>query len=256
MTPNILVTGAAGSLGSAVIEQLAERGVSYAGAGRRAAPAHFFADWHQIDLVSGGGLREAMQGRTSLIHCATNAANPEEDLVVLRRLIEFVRYRDLHLIFIGIAGIETAARHLPYYRMKLACEQALHISQVSHTILRATQFHDFVSRLLERLLLGPVQLLPRMTLQPVDVRHVASIVADIALAPPGKTVEVCGPEALDAAALAKVWLAERRRWALRLPLPALGPLAALAALQRSGGSPGGQSWREWNRWHHRLAEIG
>jgi len=256
VTPNILVTGAAGTLGSAVVEQLAERGIAYAGAGRSAAPAHFFGDWHRLDLVSGGGVLEALQDRTGVVHCATNVANPELDLVVLRRLVEFARYRDLHIVFIGIAGIEAAARHLPYYRMKLACEQTLRESGVPHSIVRATQFHDFVSLLFGRLLSGPFLFLPRMTLQPVDVRHVASVVADTALGPPGRYAETCGPEVLDARTLARIWLAARRRSALRVPLPALGPFAAMAALTRSDGSTGGQSWQEWNRWHHRLPEIG
>ena len=98
-----------------------------------------------------------------------------------------------------------------YYRAKFAAEQVLLASGLPVTLLRVTQFHDFVDTLLETARRGPVLPVPMgWRLQPVDVDEVAAHIGVVAAAPPtGGVLEFGGPEELTAADVARAWAAAR-----------------------------------------------
>lgn len=245
MTPNILVTGASGNLGSHVLDALTRRGIACAGTGRHPAPAGYLHEWHIVNLQTGDGLADAVSGRTGIIHCATSQASPAQDRVALDRLIELARSQPLHITFISVAGIEDAARHLPYYRVKLECETALQASGVAHSIVRATQFHEFADTILKTLGIGPVLLKPMITLQPLDVSFAARMIVDTAIEPRMELLTLRGPETLTFDELARPWQRSRKSWMFHLPVPSLGPLQALAALHIVSGTTGGRRWAQW-----------
>ncbi len=170
-------------------------------------------------------------------------------MAALERLLDSMgRGGAIHLIYIGIAGIERAASRFPYYAAKLRCEQALAASSMPHTILRATQFHPFVSFLLRHLDARLALIAPRgVTLQPVDVAFVAArLVQHAGAAPAGRTPDVHGPQSLGMDDLARSWLrAQGRRTPVTgLPLP-VQPFRAFAQLERVSGIHGGLPWRDW-----------
>ena len=245
MTPNILVTGASGNLGSHVLDALHRRGIACGGTGRCPAPAGYLHDWHTVNLQTGDGLAHAVSGRTGIIHCATSQANPEQDLVALDRLIEVARSRSLHITFISVAGIADAARHLPYYRVKLECEATLKASGVAHSIVRATQFHEFAETILNTLRIGPVLLKPKMTLQPLDVRFAAQIAVEAANETRTEPLTLAGPEMVTLEDIAQPWLQMQKRRVLQLPVPGFGSLKALATLHTVSGTTGGRRWSQW-----------
>ena len=111
-----------------------------------------------------------------------------------------------HLVYVSIVGVDRIP--YGYYRAKFAAEQVLLASGLPVTLLRVTQFHDFVDFLLDTARRGPVLPVPMgWRVQPVDVGEVAAhIVTEVCAAPPaGGVVEFGGPEELSAADLARAW---------------------------------------------------
>ena len=119
---------------------------------------------------------------------------------------------------VGIDGIPYS-----YYEAKLAAERAIADSEVPHTILRATQFHEFLADIFGTISWLPVWPLPtRMELQPIAVGEVADILVDTALADPqGRMAPISGPEVDTVGELARTYLdaTGRRRPVVRLPIP-------------------------------------
>jgi uncharacterized protein YbjT (DUF2867 family) len=127
-----------------------------------------------------------------------------------------------HIVYVSIVGVDRNP-YYPYYKAKLDAEKVVERSPVPWTILRATQFHDFVLRLLGPLGRPPVALAPRgFLLQPVDAGEVAVRLAELALAPPaGRIQEVGGPEAKTAAEFLRSYLGAvgRRKRLVEFPVP-------------------------------------
>jgi uncharacterized protein YbjT (DUF2867 family) len=246
MSPNLLVTGALGMVGSAVVHALAQHGFRFTSSGRGGALAAFATNWQQADLSTGVGLDAAMEGRTAVIHCATRPGKPAEDIRAMDRLIEGARKHGTHVVYVGIAGIENTARHFGYHRAKLECERRLAISGVPYTLVRAAPTHGFVDRIFRRMSVGSWLLAPRMTLQPVDSAYVATELIAAALDRPlGRVDDLHGPQTLDTSCLSRAWFARPMRPKRLLPFPSFGPFRCLTDLGHVDGQPGGITWSEW-----------
>jgi uncharacterized protein YbjT (DUF2867 family) len=127
-----------------------------------------------------------------------------------------------HVVGIGIVGAEVIAPLVPYYKVKVAQEQALRSGDVPWTLLRATQFHDFVAQMVTGLARLPVLAVPGICYQPVDRKEVAVALADAVEGPPrGLLPDFAGPEALPLVDFARIWLQTqgRPRQAVAIPLP-------------------------------------
>ena len=82
-----------------------------------------------------------------------------------------------------------------YFAGKTAQEQAALIASPRLTIVRSTQWHEFVHQNLERMKVGPFALVPGMTIAPVALDAVASAIADVAIGDRTEPiVEIAGPE--------------------------------------------------------------
>lgn len=155
--------------------------------------------------------------------------------------------RSPHLVFVGIAGIERAAPHFPYYRVKLEAEQRLRAEYPESSVVRVTQFHPFVAFLLQRLDAKIAVVVPQGQLQPVDVEFVASQLVDTALTrSTSRAPDVHGPETISLKDLARKWLHVRHRHTpvVSIPIP-FQPLKALSAIETVTGNAGGISWNTW-----------
>jgi uncharacterized protein YbjT (DUF2867 family) len=105
--------------------------------------------------------------------------------------------------------------------MKLETERIVERSEVPWTILKATQFHGLVLRLIQRLDRLPVVMpVPRGFLQPIDAGEVADRTAKLA-APAGRVPDVGGPEVRTFADLARSYFqaAGRRKRVVEEPVP-------------------------------------
>jgi uncharacterized protein YbjT (DUF2867 family) len=251
----ILVTGASGVLGASVVAESLRVGVQVSGVGRQSKPVGFQAGWQLCDLQKVACVERALQSPVTVIHCASAPAAIQQDRRVLDNLIAASKKSGSHIVYVGIAGIERAAlASSDYYRVKLDGEIALQRSGVSHTIVRVSQFHPFVSMILDRLSFGPLQLRPPLALQPVDVTFVARRLVQYGMERfLGRVQDLHGPERLHGKDLIALWLETRGSQKLVLPIPALGPLKALAQVEEVHGQAGGLTWLEWNRQNYLVA---
>ena len=152
------------------------------------------------------------RGAEVIVHAASDPRGDpwQVDVAGTRRLVEAVdRDRLQHLVYVSIVGVDRIP--YGYYRAKFAAEQVLLASGLPVTLLRVTQFHDFVDVLLDSARRGPVLPVPMgWRAQPVDVGEVAAPRPEVVPQPAsGGVVEYGGPEELTAADLARAWAAVR-----------------------------------------------
>lgn len=244
--PRVLVTGAGGALGKAVMGEFRRLAVPAIGLTRH--PLASGTDdtvWRAGDLLTPETLAPALEGIDVVVHCATKSQHQGEDLQALNHLLKAGRGLS-HLVYVGIAGIEDAARTFAYYQTKLDCEARLAASGVPYTIARATQFHAFVDSILRSTRRGPIQFLPVMRVQPVETAYVASRLAAHALAgPQGRAPDIHGPEILTARELFQQWQEARGSKMLAVQLAGVGRMGLFGRLRAVTGDVGGRTWRAW-----------
>jgi len=82
-----------------------------------------------------------------------------------------------------------------YYRAKVAQEKQVQAARVPYSIIRATQFLEFLGPIADANTDGNIVTLPEGLLQPIAADDVAAIIAEVALAAPrNETIDVAGPE--------------------------------------------------------------
>ncbi|MFF8879273.1 SDR family oxidoreductase [Streptomyces flaveolus] len=209
----ILVTGGTGTLGRLVTERLRADGHEVRVLSRHAQP-------YAVDLREGGaGLDAALDGVDTVVHCATTQTGGDERAAT-NLLAEARRAGVRHLVYISIVGVDRVP--LGYYRTKLAVERLVEESGLGWTVLRTTQFHDLVVRLLQGLAKPPVMLVPaKVADQPVEVREVADRLAELAAGEPaGRVPDLGGPQVRSFESLGRAYLAAtgRRRTVVNVPL--------------------------------------
>jgi uncharacterized protein YbjT (DUF2867 family) len=247
----ILVTGGTGTLGRPLVEALTGAGQPVRVLSRRPRPQPGGSpvQWVVGDLATGQGLDQAVQGAGVVVHCATGARSRRVDVAGTGRLLAAARAAGSpHLVYISIVGIDQVP--FRYYKAKLEAERLVQDAALAWTILRTTQFHDLLHRVLEGLARLPVLPLPRgFRFQPVEVAEVAERLATLALGQPaGRVPDLGGPQVLTVEELARGWLraAGRRRAVVRVPVP-----GAAARGFRAGGhlcpahADGKRTWEEF-----------
>ena len=195
----IVVIGGTGRIGSNVVRRLGERG-------HDAVPA---SPDTGVDTITGAGLAEVMVGADVVVDVA-NAPAWEDDAVLeffttsSRNLLAAERAAGVgHHVAVSIVG----ADRLPdsgYLRAKVAQEAEIEAGSIPYTILRATQFFEFLHQIVEAGAEGDSVRLSTGLIQFVAAEDVAATVAELAVgAPGGERVELGGPEALGIDAWAR-----------------------------------------------------
>lgn len=183
----ILVTGATGTLGRPVVDELRARGHEVRALSRFSHEAQGGVTWFTDPRAAAGGV-------DVIVHAASNTRRAGRgDVEMTRNLLDVAG--DAHVIFVSIVGVDRLP--MAYYKVKLAAEQLVAREAAHWTILRATQFHDLVRTIADVLAKSPVvPFFARTTMQPVAVEDVAVRVADLAEAPPvqDRAPDFGGPE--------------------------------------------------------------
>jgi uncharacterized protein YbjT (DUF2867 family) len=163
----VLVTGGNGDLGRRVVPRLLARGhhVRVGTREPRARDDGVEEVTYHLDVPATA--RAAVEGVEVVVHLASDATKPADDVAAMPALVAAAEAAGVgHLLYISIVGIDDHA--FPYYRAKLAAEQALVAGAVPWTILRATQFHGLPGRFAEGLGAGPIGVAPSgVPFQPV-----------------------------------------------------------------------------------------
>ena len=246
----VLVTGAAGVLGRALLPQLAQAGYGVRAMSRRAPlpePAPPIA-WVHADLETGDGLAESVRGADVIIHGASNPIRARQTDVEGTQRLSKAAASVSHFVYVSIVGIDKIP--LPYYRAKLAAEALVQGSGVPWSILRVTQFHTLVDMLLSAVSRLPLALLPAgFQGQPIEPAEAATrLVESVGAGPGGRLPDIGGPEILALNGMARTWLAARGRRRLLVTVPVPGRLGA-GFRQGFNTVPDGRygrvTWADW-----------
>lgn len=216
----ILVTGGTGTLGRIVVTRLLEAGRTVRVMSRHAPPsdaAPARRQWAVGDLVSGEGVTEAIRSARTIVHCATSS-NGKKDTTATEKLLTAARAAGTrHLVYISIVGCDQVP--FSYFKGKEASERLIEESGVPYTILRATQFHDFVRAIFDGTSKLPLMLAPGFSYQTISAAEVADRLAELALgAPAGRVADMGGPQVRHATELARVYLQAQGRSRKVVPL--------------------------------------
>lgn len=188
----IVVIGGSGLIGSRVVERLRKQGREVLAA----SPAS------GVDAVTGEGLDAALAGAQVVVDVSNSPSFAPDDVMAFFRASQGnlaaaeARAGVAHHVALSIVGTER----LPdsgYFLAKLEQERLVKASPVPYTIVRATQFFEFLAAIGQGSAQAGEARLPTALMQPVAADDVADAVADAALAAPCKgTSEVAGPQAL------------------------------------------------------------
>ena len=184
------------------------------------------APQYRVDLVTGDGLDEALDGCEVVVDASNNNSKDAAATLVegTRRLLAVERTAGVtHHVCVSIVGCELVP--VGYFQVKAAQEDVVSRAALPWTIVRATQFHEYVAAMMDAAARYRAVPVPKALLQPVACAEVARVVADVAERGPrrGRT-EIGGPEVASLRELAQTWRRAAGRHPALVPLPLPGRL--------------------------------
>jgi uncharacterized protein YbjT (DUF2867 family) len=208
-----------------------------------------------VDLVNGRGLNQALQGAETVIDVSgiqTVSTKKAVDFFTnaTQNLLAAEKQAGVkHHIALSIVGIDTANSGL--YAGKLVQEDEVRHGGIPWTLLRSTQFHEFVPMTVKAASAGPAVLVPKMFTQPIAANEVAIALVDAAEAGPrGRVPDLGGPRAEQLKDLVKAYLARSGQKKKRIiPLHVPGPMGKAmrkgGLIPAAGAAVGRQTFLEW-----------
>jgi uncharacterized protein YbjT (DUF2867 family) len=199
----IVVIGGTGLIGSNLVERLTKAGHEPLAASPNTG----------VNALTGEGLAEAVDGAQVVVDVANAPAWDDQAVLDFfqtssRNLLAAEAAAGVgHHVALSVVGAERLPES-GYLRAKLAQEELVKAGPVPYTIVRATQFFEFIGRIADSATdANTVRLSPALV-QPEAADDVASTLADVAIgAPLNDTVELAGPEAFPLDELARRFLA-------------------------------------------------
>ncbi|HEY1378067.1 MAG TPA: SDR family oxidoreductase [Gemmataceae bacterium] len=186
----IVVIGGSGLIGKRVVADLRRRGHEVVAASPSTG----------VNTVTGEGLAQAVAGARVVVDVA-NAPSWEDSAVLAffetsgRNLLAAEAAAGVgHHVALSVVGTDRLLAS-GYFRAKMAQENLIKASPIPYTIVRATQFFEFVGGIAQAATEGPTVRVPPALMQPIAADDVAAVVADVALAEPlNGTFDLAGPE--------------------------------------------------------------
>lgn len=186
----IVVIGGTGLIGSKTVPILRQGGHEVLAASPNSG----------VNTITGEGLKEALNGAQVVIDLSNSPSF--EDKAVLeffqtsgRNLLAAEAAAGVgHHVALSIVGIERSPDN-GYFRAKVAQEKLIETAGIPYTIVRATQFLEFLGAIATSAANGNVVRIAPGLFQPIASDDVAAMVADVAVAAPRNgIVEIAGPE--------------------------------------------------------------
>ena len=199
----IVILGGTGLIGSKVVNLLRSGGHEVIAA----SPSQ------GINSITGEGLTEALTGAQAVLD-VTNSPSFEDKAVLeffetsTRKVLAAEAKTGVgHHVAVSIVGTDQ----LPasgYLRAKVAQEKLIKASSIPYTIVRATQFFEFVGRIADEATSGQAVHLPSVLFQPIFSDDLAANLAKIAVVKPlNGIIEIAGPDAIPFDEVVREYLA-------------------------------------------------
>jgi uncharacterized protein YbjT (DUF2867 family) len=199
------VIGGTGLVGSQVVRKLIA-------AGHEAVPA---APSTGVDLITGKGLDRALEGAEVVINLANSPTFDEASLDFFRTsmtnlLAAGERAGVRHQVILSIVGADQVPQ-MVYYRAKILQEDLLRQGPTPYSIVRATQFFEFMDAVVSEGSDDTTVRLPSTRLQPIAAADVAGAVVEVSVGAPLHGIwNVAGPDVFPLDELGRVTLAARQ----------------------------------------------
>ncbi len=186
----IVVIGGTGLIGSKLVNQLHEHGHEAVAAAPNTG----------VNTLTGEGLAEVLKGASAVVDVSNSPS--WEDAAVLRffetstrNLLAYEADAGVgHHVALSVVGTDRMSES-GYFRAKNAQETLIKTSSIPYSIVRATQFFEFLKGLADISVDGGKVHLPPVLFQPMAADDVATALGRIAVGPPvNGTVEIGGPE--------------------------------------------------------------
>jgi uncharacterized protein YbjT (DUF2867 family) len=188
----IVVIGGTGLIGTKLVNNLRQRGQEVVAASPSSG----------VNTLTSEGLAEALEGAQIVVDVA-NSPSWEDNAVLHffetsgRNLLSAEAAAGVrHHVALSVVGTDRLLMS-GYFRAKMAQENLIKASGIPFTIVRSTQFFEFVKGIAQTATEGQTVRLPSALMQPIASDDVAAALADAAIAEPlNDTVEVAGPESI------------------------------------------------------------
>jgi len=202
----IVVIGGSGLIGSKLVNKLRQLGHEVVAASPSSG----------VNSITGEGLSEALAGAQAVVD-VTNSPSWEDKAVLeffetsTRNLLAAeVAAGVSHHVALSVVGTDRLLQS-GFFRAKMAQEDLIKASKVPYTIVRATQFFEFVNGIAQSATDGQTVRLSPALVQPIVSDDVADALAEVTLgAPVNGTIEIAGPERLRLDELVRRFLSAKQ----------------------------------------------
>jgi len=202
----IVVIGGSGLIGTKLVNNLRQLGHEVVAASRSSG----------VNTLTGEGLTEVLTGAQVVVDVANSPSFEDKAVMEFfetggRNLLAAEAATGVgHHVALSVVGTERLLAS-GYFRAKMAQENLIKASKSPYTIIRATQFFEFVGAIAQSATDGQTVRLPPALMQPIVSDDVAAAVADIAVGKPlNDTVELAGPEPIRLDELVRRFLGAHR----------------------------------------------
>ena len=186
----IVVIGGSGLIGTKLVNRLRNQGHEVVAASPKSG----------VNTITGEGLAEALAGAQVVVDVA-NAPSWEDKAVLKffetsgRNLLAAEKAAGVrHHVALSVVGTDRLLES-GYFRAKMAQENLIKASKIPYTIVRATQFYEFMGAIAQFSTVGQTVRLSSALAQPIGSDDVAAAMADVAVGTPlNGTIEIAGPE--------------------------------------------------------------
>ncbi|MFI1735322.1 SDR family oxidoreductase [Streptomyces acidicola] len=198
------IIGGTGLIGSQVVKNLNA-------AGHEAIP---HSQSTGVDVISGQGLDEAVTGADVVVNLTNSPtfdeASPAFFQTSMDNLLAAAHKGGVgHFVFLSIVGTDQVPE-LDYYRAKALQEQILAAGPIPYSIVRATQFMEFMDAAMSWTADADTVRLPATPIQPIAAKDVANAVAEVAAGTPLNGIRnIAGPEIFSLDELGRITLSHK-----------------------------------------------
>ncbi|MEV0529562.1 NAD(P)H-binding protein [Streptomyces sp. NPDC050439] len=202
---NITVIGGTGLIGSQLVSRLREAGHDVVTSSLSTG----------VDLLTGAGLDEALKGADTVVNVSNSPtfdeASPDFFRTTMGNLLAAGERAGVrHQVILSIVGVDQVPQ-LDYYRAKTLQEDLLRQGPAAYSIVRATQFFEFMDAVMTWTADDRSVRLPATRVQPIATAEVVQALADVTTAAPlNGTLDVAGPDVFPLDELGRLTLAARQ----------------------------------------------